>query len=89
MVMYNLFYCCVSVWEREFYLTMNIADIFVCCFFVWNSWANKGYRTYHFNPEVEGFVDFAFLIMAIVALVVYFVKKSYWTLVHYIYMIFR
>ena len=87
--MYNLFYCCVSLWEKEFYLTMNICDILVGAFFVWNSWGNHGFKTYHFSPQAEGVVDVAFLLMAIVALVVYFIKKSYSTLVHFVYMIFR
>ena len=87
--MYNLFHCCFSVYEKEFYLTINIADILVGSFFVWNSWTNQGYKTYHFNPKIEGIVDIAFLAIAVIALIVYFIKKSYSTIVHFIYMFFR
>ena len=87
--MYNLLYCCVSLWEKEFYRTMNICDIIVTAFFAWNTFGNKGYSVYHFEPKAEGFVDFAFLIVAIVSLVVHFIKNSFDTFVHKIYMVFR
>ena len=89
MVMYNLFYCCVSLWEKEFYLTINIFDIMIGAFFVWNSTTNQGYKTYHFDPRIEAVVDIIFLTLAVISLIVYLIKKSWSTVVHLIYMWFR
>ena len=58
-------------------------------FFIWNSYYNAGYATYHYNAGIEKVVDAVFVAVAVLCLIIYFVKKSYSTIFHKIYMVFR
>ena len=89
IVNHKFFICCLSLWEKDFYLSVNIIDIVMACVFIFNVIYNKGYRYYHFSTIFELIVNIAYGVYAIVVLVFYFMKKSFSTKIHSTYMVIR
>ena len=87
--MYPLFFCFLRLNSKELYLSINIIDIVVGGFFMWNSLGNKGYDTHHYNAHVELIMDIVLFVMAIIALITYFSRKWFRTGIHTAYMITR
>ena len=87
--MYPLLFCCLRLWSKEFYLTVNIIDLAVGGLFMFNALGNKGYQHHHYSAHVELVMDIVLFVVAIIALIKYLTRKWYRTGIHTAYMIVR
>ena len=86
--MHYLFIWFIPLHTKDFYLIVNLIDVILMAFF--NGYLNRFfyYRT-QWTRDMHQTLLVIFLIMAIVALVVFFTQNTYRHVVHKIYMLVR
>ena len=88
--MYNLLFCFLPLHRKDTYLTINVMDIIFGLVFSGLFAANNILPiTVQTNRTIDLVLDIALLIMAIIALFLYFNKRHYHTTTHKAYMIVR